>query len=91
MQKALISKYKIEGYEVWSYRILTDGSMHTMTVRSIGNGITSRVKDVTELMALEEVVKQSCEKLKTLLDVMVTLVVKKSSNFKLLNKKREIL
>jgi len=72
-QKALVSKYQIGGYEVATYKgFAKQDKPFVMTVNGLSNGITSNVNDVTELLALEDKIKEACGTLKTLLDVMAT-------------------
>ncbi len=71
-EKALIEKYKAEDYTL-TYTTSRDGTqLPKDTVRSLMQGVSEEVKDITILLNNEEIIKGACKNFKTLLEVMAT-------------------
>jgi len=71
-EEALIEKYKVEDYTL-TYTTGRDGiQLPKDTVRSLMQGVTEEVKDITILLNNEETIKGACKNFKTLLEVMAT-------------------
>ncbi len=71
-EKALVEKYKVEDYTL-TYTTSRDGiQLPKDTVRSLMQGVTEEVKDITILLNNEEIIKGACKDFKTLIEVMAT-------------------
>jgi len=69
-ERELIKRYKTGNYLLAAYKI---GDIELpLRVRSLEKGHTSVVEDVTELLDLEEKIKEACKNLKILLAVMAS-------------------
>ena len=74
-ERALIAKYKVENYELATYKLVEQGEEaieRYITVNDLLNGQTITTKSIGTLLNLEEKMKDGCGNLKALLTVMAT-------------------
>ncbi|HEX3624876.1 MAG TPA: hypothetical protein VH280_05545, partial [Verrucomicrobiae bacterium] len=73
-ERALIDKYKVGDYVLADYEVplTTEKLTMTVTVNGILNGQTVETGNINTLLDLEKSMKQGCQNLKNLLDVMKT-------------------
>lgn len=72
-ENALVEKAKVGDYVLTTYTLFEDrkGDYETeLTVNDLVHGMTSTVTDVQKLLGLEEEVKNGCQNLKSLLQVI---------------------
>jgi len=69
-ERDLIRKYRVGDYVLTVYKIRE--TEIPVQVRSLEEGHTSVVEDVTDLLDLEEKIKESCKNLQVLLGVMAS-------------------
>lgn len=71
-ERALIEKYKLEDQSIAEYRIRGMEQKFNLTVGGLGHGFANTLKDLGELLELEETIKNSCKTLKNYLAVATT-------------------
>lgn len=70
-EMSLVAKYKLEDHPL-TYGTHEGNKIPKDTVRSLLEGVTDVVKDITILLNNEEVIKNACKDFKLLLDIMAT-------------------
>ncbi|MBI4917289.1 MAG: hypothetical protein HY825_15735 [Acidobacteria bacterium] len=71
-EKALIARYRVENEVLATFQRSPDMPAERVTINELLQGKTTYTRDIADLLALEDELKDGCVKLKTYLAVMRT-------------------